>query len=201
MSEDPAEWWNEAYEGDPPWDTGEPQSALVRLAEAGEIEGRVLDAGCGTGTEALYLAEQGHEVTGVDFSEQAIERAGEKSRERDLDADFRVGDALDLGHDPDGDLGRFDTVVDVGLFHALEEDQRGEYADSLADVLAAGGRAFVLSFAEGAPDDWGPHPVADADVREAFAGGEWRVRELREEPFETIRSVPGCLAVLERTKP
>ncbi|WP_115863683.1 class I SAM-dependent methyltransferase [Halorussus litoreus] len=198
MSQDPAEWWNEAYEGDPPWDTGEPQSALVGLAEAGEIEGRVLDAGCGTGTEALYLAEQGHDVTGVDFSERAVEQARSKAHERGLDVNFRVGDALDLEHYLDAALGRFDTVVDVGLFHALEDDQRERYANGVADVLAVGGHAFVLSFAEGAPEDWGPNPVADADVREAFAGEEWRVRELREEPFETVRSVPGLLAVLER---
>lgn len=197
MSEDPAKWWNEAYEGDPPWDTGEPQSALVRLAEAGEIEGRVLDAGCGTGTEALYLAERGHDVTGVDFSERAVERARSKARERGLDVDFHVGDALDL----DADLGRFDTAVDVGLFHALEDDQRERYADSLASVLAVGGHAFVLSFAKGAPDDWGPNPVAESEVRESFAAHEWRVRELREEPFETVRAVPGLLAVLERTEP
>lgn len=196
MTDDPEDWWDEAYEDDPPWDTGEPQSAFVRLVETGEIEGRVLDAGCGTGTEALYFAERGHDVTGVDFSSRAIERARAKARARDLDATFRVGDALDF----DPDLGPFDTVVDSGLFHAFEENPRTKYADSLAGVLRPGGRAFVLSFGEDAPDDWGPNPVSEADVRGTFAGGEWRVRDIREVEFETIRPVPGCLAMLDRIR-
>ncbi|WP_209019658.1 hypothetical protein [Halorussus marinus] len=65
-------------------------------------------------------------------------------------------------------------------------------------MLPAGGRAYVLSFAERAPADWGPAPVAGADVREAFADG-WRVRDLREVRFETNDTdVPGSLAVLRR---
>lgn len=194
MTDDPAEWWNEAYEGDPPWDSGRPQSALVDLAESGEIGRRVLDAGCGTGTHACYLAERGHSVVGVDVSERAVELARGKARERGVDATFRVGDALDL----DADLGPFDAVFDCGLFHAFDSAQRGAYADSLADVLAPGGRAFVLSFAEGAPEDWGPNPVARADIDAAFAD-EWRVRDVRDAQFETNdTAVPGSLALLER---
>jgi len=194
MTDDPAEWWDEAYEGDPPWENGRPQPALVELVAAGELDGRVLDAGCGAGTHACYLAERGRSVVGVDVSERAIERARRTARERGLDATFRVGDALDL----DPDLGPFDAAFDCGLFHALDSGQRDAYAESLAGVLPPGGRAFVLSFAEGAPDDWGPDPVADADVREAFADG-WRVRDLRDVRFETNdTAVPGSLAVLRR---
>ncbi|WP_158056343.1 class I SAM-dependent methyltransferase [Halorussus halophilus] len=200
-TEDPAAWWDEAYEGDVyddgvPWDTGEPQSAFVRLADAGQIEGRVLDVGCGTGTEAIYLAEQGYEVVGVDFSAEAIGRANEKatSRERDLDVTFRVGDVLDLRDE----AGSFDTVVDSGLFHALQDDQRERYADELARVLRSGGSAFVLSFGEDAPEGGGPRPVSESDVRAAFGGEEWAIREIRETTFEAVEAVPGCLAIVER---
>lgn len=203
QDEDPAGWWNEAYDGEaydgtPPWDTGKPQSTFVRLTEAGRIEGRVLDVGCGTGTEAIYLAEQGYEVVGVDFSAEAIEQANEKvkvnSAERDLDVTFRVGDALDLEEDERS----FDTVVDSGLFHALEDDQRNAYADELARVLRSGGSAFVLSFGENAPENAGPRPVSESDARAAFGGANWHIREIRETAFEAVEDVPGCLAVLER---
>jgi SAM-dependent methyltransferase len=212
--DDPADWWDEVYEneGSPPWDIEEPQPAFADLAQAGAIEGRVLDAGCGTGTHALYAAERGHSAVGVDVSECAIERARAKADERDLDVTFRVANALDLSADRNfsadsdspadldssADFAPFDTVLDSGLFHAFQSDQREIDADELADVVASGGRVFVLGFGEGAPEDWGPNPFAPDDVREAFADG-WTVGEIREVEFETREaSVPGLLAVVKR---
>src|SRR5690242_5932985 len=60
------------YQGQAPWDIGEPQPEFVRLAESGAIEGTVLDVGCGTGENALYLAARGHDVWGIDFVPKAI---------------------------------------------------------------------------------------------------------------------------------
>lgn len=193
--DDPASWWDEAYEeGETPWDVRRPQPALVSVAEAGAVEGRVLDVGCGTGTHALYVSDRGHPTTGVDVSANAVERAREKARDRGSDAEFRVGDARSL----DADLGPFDAAIDSGLFHALAPGDRRPYADSLARVIDPGGRLFALAFGEEAPEDWGPTPVAPAAFREAFADG-WRVAAVRETTFETrARPVPGLLAVVER---
>ena len=197
-TEDPAEWWNKAYHGDVyddgvPWDTGEPQSAFVDLTETGRIAGRVLDTGCGTGTEAIYLGEQGYEVLGVDFSAEAIDQARAKTTGTDLDVTFRVGDALDLRVDSDS----FDTVIDSGLFHALQDDQRKTYADELARVLREGGSAYLLSFGTDAPKGGGPRPVSESDVRAAFDGAKWQLQEFREVTFEAVEDVSGCLAALE----
>jgi SAM-dependent methyltransferase len=201
VTDDSGDWWNEAYESDPPWDVGRPQPAFVRLAEDGAIDGHVLDAGCGTGTHALYVAKRGRPVTGVDASERAVERARETAREAsrsrpDLDVTFRVADLLD----PPADLGPFETVLDSGTFHVFGPGERAAYADGLAAVVPSGGRAFVLAFGEDAPDDWGPNPVSPDDVAGAFGDG-WRVRDAREEPFVANHGddrVPGLLAVVER---
>ena len=68
--------WDEAYRGGRvPWDIGRPQPAFVRLAGEGELVGRVLDVGCGSGEHALLASTIGLEVTGVDVSHVAIERA------------------------------------------------------------------------------------------------------------------------------
>jgi SAM-dependent methyltransferase len=143
-------------------------------------------------------AQRGHPAVDVDVSETGIERARERaaeSHDADLDATFRTANALDL---PD-DLGPFDTVLDSGLFHAFESDQRATYADELADVVTTGGRVFVLGFRDGAPEDWGPNPLTADDVREAFAGNDWTVREFRDVEFETReRPVPGLFASFER---
>lgn len=191
----PAAWWNERYESeDMPWDTGEPQSALVDAVEEYGLSGRVLDIGCGTGTHALWAADQGHPAVGVDISERGIERAKARAADRELEVQFRVGNALDL----DDDIGAFETVLDSGLFHAFEAEGHATYAAEVGDIIRPGGRLFLVGFGPDAPADSGPVPMSPADVRQAFADG-WRELACREAPFETRSvDVPGLLAVFER---
>ena len=117
----PASWFEEAYEGTPPWDIGRHQPVVEQLADAGRIVSPVLDAGCGTGENALFLASRGLAVVGVDAVPAAVEAARGKAVSRGLAAVFIVHDALRLGT-----LGRsFRTVVDSGLFHTFDDDERG----------------------------------------------------------------------------
>src|SRR5947209_17820285 len=74
--------WNASYDdGPPPWDIGQPQPAIVRLASAVSLSGPVLDAGCGTGENALHLASLGRSVTGGDVAEAALKIARAQARE------------------------------------------------------------------------------------------------------------------------
>jgi SAM-dependent methyltransferase len=166
--------------GRPTWDIGRPQGALVRLAGSGLIVGSVLDAGCGTGENALYLAARGHPVLGVDVAAAAIERAAGKAADRGLPAEFLLADALDLGA-----LGRgFDTVLDVGLYHTLDDAERLRYAASLGTVLGPGGRAFVLCWSDRNPFGRGPRRISPGEIRETFLDG-WRVEAIDPEWLET----------------
>ena len=101
------------YKGAPPRGIGRPQKEFVQLEETGEIVGSVLDVGCGTGENALFLASQGHTVWRIDFSPIAIKNAQSKAERRKLSVDFLLWDALDL-HNPGK---AFDIVIDIGLFH------------------------------------------------------------------------------------
>src|SRR6266567_1147502 len=83
-----------AYAGQAPWDIGRPQMAFLDVAD--QITGSVLDAGCGTGENALYFAKRGHKVMGIDFLEEPIQRARRKAADRGLPANFLVKDALTL---------------------------------------------------------------------------------------------------------
>ncbi|HTZ61614.1 MAG TPA: class I SAM-dependent methyltransferase [Thermoplasmata archaeon] len=170
-----------AYRGAPPWEIGRPQGVFVRLEESGRITGRVLDLGCGTGELALYLAERGHTVVGVDFAPTAIERARRKAAARGASASFRVASALDLP-----DLGGpFDTVTDCGLFHVFLDPHRPEYAASVARQLRPGGRFFLIAFSEHEPTDWGgPRRVTQAEIRTTFREG-WDVESIAADRFET----------------
>ncbi len=137
--------------GTPAWDIGRPQPTFDHLATAGELVGRVLDVGCGTGEHALMAASLGFEAVGVDMSMRAIELAKTKAAERGVEARFVVADALRLV-----DLGeQFDTVLGCGLFHVLDDGERERYVASLAEVVPPGGRYHVLCFSDRQPGDWG----------------------------------------------
>ena len=81
-------FFNSTYEGIPPWDIGHPQREIIRLVEDGEISGRVLDVGCGTGENALYLASLDFEVWGIDAAPAAIKKAKEKARKQTKTVNF-----------------------------------------------------------------------------------------------------------------
>lgn len=182
-----------------PWDIGRPQPEMVALEEEGTFGHRVLEVGCGRGALSIYLAEQGHEVLGVDSAEEAIGSAREAARGRDLDVVFVLGDALDvLGsiHDP------FDAVVDVGFFHALDDESRERFISQLARVLWPGGVYAMLAFSDRVPGTFGPRRISAGEIRAAFAGSQWAVRELRPADLQSAMPqmpvVDANLAVIER---
>lgn len=180
-----------AYEGVAPWDIGRPQRMIIQLEEAGEITGSVLDVGCGTGENALYLAAQGHEVWGIDLIPRAIAKARDKAAQRHLTVTFLVQDALKLDA-----LGRrFDTVIDSLLFHALSDEERPYYARSLARVLRRGGTYFMLCMSEREPGTLGPRRVTQAEIRATFSRG-WRVNYIKAVRMEHTRQPKGSAAWL-----
>ena len=178
-----------ASEIPPAWDIGRPQPAFDRLSKAGGLVGSVLDAGCGTGEHALLAASLGHEALGVDLSAKAIDSAVKKAAERGVEARFLVADALRLV-----DLGeRFETVLDCGLFHVLDDDERKRYVESLAAVVPRGGRYHMLCFSDGQPGDWGPRRVTQDEVRTAFSEG-WEVESIEPSVIDLTWDPAGALA-------
>ncbi len=157
---------------------------MVRLAESGRIRGSVLDAGCGTGEVALHLARLGHDVVGFDFAPTAIALATRKAAQAGL-ADrvrFVVADALRLAERDD--LGHFETVLDVGLFHTLQPGDRRAYAAALHEVIDARGSLLLLAWSDRNPFGYGPERVRRRDIRSAFAG-TWWIESIGEETLET----------------
>jgi cyclopropane fatty-acyl-phospholipid synthase-like methyltransferase len=177
--------FEEMYQDQAPWDTGRPQPAIVALAEAGQIRGSVLDVGCGTGENALYLAAKGHTVWGLDFVPAAIERAKAKAAQRGVAAQFLVGSALELNR-----LGRqFDTVIDCGLFHTFSDEERAVFIKGLAEVVAAGGWLHILCFSDEEPGSEGPRRISQREIRDAFQA-PWNVKRIAATRFESV-AVPG----------
>lgn len=176
--------WEAVYAGKPlhptitevPWHIGEPQPAIRALIDGGRVRGAVLDAGCGIGETALYLAERGYPVVGLDLSRTAIERARRRAAERGLDAEFAVADVTELtGYD-----GRFDTVIDSTLFHSLPVAGRPGYLRSIARAARHGALlyALVLSNEVRFPEGDQPNAVDEAELRAAMAP-HWAVDAVR----------------------
>lgn len=147
--------WDARYEtGDTPWDTGNPDPHLVALVEDQTLGPcRVLEVGCGTGTNALWLSSQGFQVTGLDLSTRAIAKAVEKASACGAEVSLSVADFLH--GEPDG---VFDLVFDRGVFHVFDEaEDRARFAERVAAVLEPGGRWLsVAGSTEGPARDHGP---------------------------------------------
>jgi SAM-dependent methyltransferase len=167
------------YSGQPPWEIGKPQPGFTAVAD--QITGSILDAGCGTGEHSLFFTDKGCTVTGIDFLEEAIQRAKRKAAERGSTVKFLVKDATDLK----GWSERFDNVIDSGLFHGFSDEDRKKYVAGLATVLKPGGRLFLMCFSEEEPGTIGPRRLTQKELRDTFTVG-WAIESIKPSQFEVV---------------
>lgn len=174
--------WDATYRqaAPPPWSIGRPQPELARLIDQGKVRSEVLDSGCGHAALSLSLAALGHTVVGLDASATAIQAATAAAAERGLtSATFAQADVTNFG----GYDGRFSTILDSGLFHALPPDRRQDYVRSIFRAAAPGAALYILAFAAGALDDAhsdrpGPPGFTETELHEAVAT-LWSVDDVR----------------------
>jgi SAM-dependent methyltransferase len=160
-----------------PWDRDHVPTELAELVNAPAVSppGRALDLGCGTGTQAVYLAERGWQVTGVDFTARALDRAQERARAAGVTVNWVRGDVsaltalgLDAG---------FDLVYDIGCFHTLPDVARDGYASGV-NALATPGATFLLMGFR--PGHRGPAPRGvDAHELTTRLGNAWKLEDVR----------------------
>ena len=178
--------WNDSYrDGNLPWDTGRPSSELQRVFSPNTIQPcRALELGCGTGTNCVWLAQQGFDVTGIDVAPLAVGQAEKRARAAGVEVHFVVADVLhlpELG-------GPFEFFFDRGCYHAVRRNAQEQYAPAVARQLAAGGRGLILAGNAREPHDPGPPVVTEEQIR-AELGVAFQILDLHEFRFDEAPGV------------
>ncbi len=163
-----------------PWDLGA-REELVSLVEGGRIRPcRAIDLGCGAGANAIYLAQHGFDVTGVDYAEAAIEKARARARDAGVQVNFLVDDLTNLRHAS----GVFDFLLDYGVLDDLRPHQRELYLRNMLQLTRSGSRYLLWGFEY--PMRWWERFVPFYDV--PFYPGE--IEHLFDQYFE-IQKIAG----------
>ncbi len=181
MTERPS--WDERYQsGDTPWDSGRPSQELQRVLAETKIEPcRAIELGCGTGTNAVWLAQQGFDVTAVDISSRAVAQAKRRAADAGVRIQFLQADVL---HPPAELTGPFDFFFDRGCYHVVRRDNVGAYLATLRSLIPPSSTGLVLAGNAREPQEPGPPVVSEADLR-AELGSVFDIVQLREFRFDT----------------
>ena len=179
--------WDERYaKGDTPWETGQPSSELQRVV--GEIPirpCRALELGCGTGANAVWLAQQGFDVTALDLSTRAVERALRRADEAGVPVRFLVADVL---NPPPELVGPFDFFFDRGCYHVVRRDNLAAYRETLRRLTGPGALGLVLAGNAREPHEPGPPVVSEEQIRSEL-GSLFDIVHLREFRFDQVEAV------------
>jgi methyl halide transferase len=174
--------WDQMYrEGTPPWETGRPAAELIRLVNEGMIHrGSALEIGCGTGCNAIYLAKLGFDITAVDNSPTALERA--RTRAEQCDALLRL--VLDDVYVFSENAGSFDLVYEAGFYHFVRRVNLSRYLDMLWHVTRPGSYYLSLAGSDEEQAEGGPPSVSRDDIHNEL-GRLFEIVQVRPFRFES----------------
>jgi len=184
--------WDAFYrEGTPAWDTGKPAAELLSILKEGLVKrGSVLDVGCGSGANAVALARLGFDVTAIDFSPTAIERARTRAELAGVNIRFVLEDAFEFARSSPE---TFDFVLDAGFYHFVRQFALNQYLDFLWRVTRPGSSCLVIAGATGEAAEGGPPQVSEEEVRLEL-GRLFEFRHLRPCRLESPYRPEGYLA-------
>ena len=182
--------WDATYRlGTPPWESGLPSGELIRVLDEGRIPpGTALELGCGTGADAICLAQHGFEVTAVDSSPTALERARVRARREDALVHFVLDDVFEFART----AGQFDLVYDAGFYHYMRRADLDRLLDLLWRATQPGSYYLALVGSSRERASGGPPRVSKRQIRDEL-GRLFDFVHLRPFRFESPRRANGYL--------
>jgi ubiquinone/menaquinone biosynthesis C-methylase UbiE len=169
--------WDQIYRRYPledlGWELGKPRPILVEFVEKGFIKkGKALDLCCGAGTNTVYLAKKGFEVTAIDISQKAIEYAKEKAEHANVKINFIMRSFVDLPFQDE----EFNFVFDMGCFHHVKIEDRASFIEGVYRVLKKGGDYLLTCFSYKNGPAW--NHFTEKQLISLFSG-YFEIREIR----------------------
>lgn len=182
--------WNGKYaQGNTPWDSGLASRELAKVLDEWRLStGRAIELGCGTGTNAVFLAQRGFDVTAVDCSSLALAQARQKAIDADVAVDWIEADVQNFG----ADLEAFDVVFDRGCYHCCRRVDLPGYLQTIQNVTRAGSRFLCLCGNANEQTEQGPPRVTETEIRDEFAD-LMQIDAIREFRFQDPGGVDGPL--------
>ena len=182
--------WDALYRlARPPWESGVPSGELVRVLDEGLLRpSTTLELGCGTGADAVCLAQHGFDVTAVESSPTALERARGRAQAQGALIQFVLDVAFEFGRS----CGPFDLVYDAGFYHFIRQTDLERLLDLLWRVTRPGSYYFALAGSTGETAEGGPPQVSEDNIRMEL-GRLFQFVHLRPFRFESPRRAEGYL--------
>jgi 2-polyprenyl-3-methyl-5-hydroxy-6-metoxy-1,4-benzoquinol methylase len=177
-----------------PWNIETPPTLLIELVEDGiVIPCSVIDLGCGAGNYSIWLAKRGFQVTGIDFSEKAIELASKQAERENVNCNFIVGDLTDKDFKSEF---TFDFAFDWEVLHHIFPEDRDTYFRNVAGLLKKGAVYFSVCFSEKDPDFGGRGKFRQTPMETTlYFSSEEEIEDLLTSYFEieklTTAEIPG----------
>jgi ubiquinone/menaquinone biosynthesis C-methylase UbiE len=167
------DYWESAYESGEykHWEFSYPSPELVALAAANvpRRNARVLDVGSGGGTDAIFMAQCGFRVIGIDVSAAALKIAEKRAEKAHVEVDWLRGNVLELPISSE----TIDFIIDRGLFHLIENRDRAKYASEIFRVLKNGGQALIRGASGQSPHDQF-NPVTEEAINRYFSSSKFK---------------------------
>ena len=176
------ERWDSSYRRGnmPGWDVGRPAGELKRLIESGTVKpGRALVLGCGTGTNAVYLASKGFKVVGADVAPSALKFAQKQADKAKVKVQWLVADAVAVP-----DIGPFDLIFDRGCYHHVQKYNAAGFAKTVSRLTGEGALFLLLAGNANESRHYGPPRVKQTQIVADFSA-TFAIQAMREIRFES----------------
>ncbi|MGA3061377.1 MAG: class I SAM-dependent methyltransferase [Candidatus Bathyarchaeia archaeon] len=193
------DYWEDAYESGifKHWEFSYPSPELIALAAANvpRRNARVLDIGSGGGTDAIFMAQRGFRVTGVDISEAALKIAEKRAKKAQVEVNWLRGNALKLPIQSE----TIDFITDRGLFHLIEDCDRPRYAAEVFRALKNKGQALIRGKStESAHDQF--NPVTEKSIDKYFSASKFKRGPILSIPLFSVEgSMDARIVMLQKT--